>query len=796
MSDAAPAAGRAAALRGEIERHNHAYYVLDAPTIPDAEYDKLFRELQELERQYPELLTADSPTRRVGGKPASQFRPVKHAIRMLSIRTETDYSAEGAYKFDAEVRKRLELGELDPPIAYTAELKFDGLAVSLRYENGVFVLGATRGDGETGEDATQNLRTIKDIPLRLGGNVPKVLEVRGEVYMRRDDLARYNRSALEKGEKTLANPRNAAAGSIRQLDPMLAASRPLSFFTYGVGAIEGWDKPKSHFKLLEALQDFGFPVCEHRIMVFGATKLAEFYEAVAKKRNTLPFDIDGVVYKVDSFELQNQLDFRANNPRWAAAHKFPPQEVTTRVVAIDVQVGRTGILTPVARLEPVLVGGVIVSNVTLHNEEQIKGKKTEKATNRAEEILIGDTVVVRRAGDVIPEIVGVVTENRTGEETSFKMPDVCPVCGSAVVQMKKEKRLKTVIHTVEEKSHRCIGGFTCSAQRRESILHYAGRKAVDVEGLGDAVVDKLISCDLIHNPADLYKLQVSDLQKLDGYAELSAQNLIGEISEKKDISLTRFLFALGIPGVGEVGAKTLADSLGTLARLRIAYPEVLMLVPGIGADLASSIRQFFQDKNNLQVVDSLIEQGVYVERDLPPNEALINTVSFAKFIEQLQIRRIGKGTSEKLATRFKGLSNLISASLAELNDAISEGASAVAVREYFDDSSSVNHALELEAQLMAFGIHWSLPRQASSESSAGPLFGQIFVLTGELQSMGRDKAKALIEAAGGRVTSSVSSKTNFVLVGSNPGSKLADATKLSVPTLDEAAFLNMILPRG
>jgi DNA ligase (NAD+) len=796
MAAPALAAERARELRSEIERHNYAYYVLDAPTIPDAEYDQLFRELQGLEQQYPELLTADSPTLRVGGEPSEQFKPTKHAVPMLSIKTENDYSAAAAFKFDSDVRKGLKLSEFDPPVEYVAELKFDGLAVSLRYENGVFVLGATRGDGETGEDVTQNLRTLNQIPLRLEGEPPTVLEVRGEVYMRRDDLERYNASAKARGEKALVNPRNAAAGSIRQLDPAVAARRPLSFFAYGTGESVGWVRPKVHSKLLDSLQDFGFPICEHRAVALGPQALVTFYEHISEIRNNLPFDIDGVVFKVNSFASQEALNFRARDPRWAVALKFPPQEVVTKVLDIDVQVGRTGTLTPVARLEPVFVGGVMVANVTLHNEDQVKGKKaSDKGKKPSEEIRIGDMVIVRRAGDVIPEIIGVITEKRTGQEKPFKMPERCPVCGSAVVQIKKEKRLKTITHTVVEKSHRCVGGLACSAQRRESILHFSARRAVDIEGLGEIVVEKLIARDLVHNPADLYALKTEDLQALDGYGEISSENLVREISLKKNISLPRFLFALGIPGIGEVGAKELAGSFGALSRIRSAYPEILMLARGIGADLAASTYGFFHNESNALVVDRLMREGVYIDHETPPSLSLLNAVSFARLIEQFGILRIGKGASEALAEKFVGMADLVSASLDELMTVISEG-SAKEVREYFSDTARAKHALELDMQLKEFGLHWSLPRTSEKDVGLGLLTGLSFVLTGELECFGRDKAKEIIEAAGGKVTGSVSSKTSYVVVGKNPGSKLRDADRLSIPTLDEQAFLALVNPKG
>ena len=451
---------RIAQLRAEIARHDHAYYVLDAPTIPDAEYDKLFRELQALEAQHPALLTADSPTQRVGGKVLDGFVSVRHAVPMLSIRTETDTESSGASNFDIRVRNAL--GNVDREIEYNCELKFDGLAVNLRYERGVLVQAATRGDGESGEDVTQNVRTIHCIPLQLKGCDAEVLEVRGEVYMSRKDFNRYNDKQRAQNMPTLVNPRNGAAGSIRQLDPALAAKRPLSFFVYGLGEVRGWVLPATHSAILDALASFGLPVCSERALARGAQALAEFHQRVAAKRDALPFDIDGVVYKVNSIALQTELGFVSREPRWAVAHKFPAEEQLTIVRDIEVQVGRTGKLTPVAKLEPVFVGGTTVSNATLHNEDEIRRK----------DVHVGDTVIVRRAGDVIPEVVGVLVERRPADAKPFVMPTSCPVCGSHVVREDGEA------------ATRCTGGLYCAAQRKQAILHFAGRRAMDVEGLG------------------------------------------------------------------------------------------------------------------------------------------------------------------------------------------------------------------------------------------------------------------------------------------------------------------------
>jgi DNA ligase (NAD+) len=577
---------RIAELRAEIERHNHAYYVLDKPTIPDAEYDKLFRELQHLEAQHPELLTPDSPTQRVGGKVLDGFAPVRHAVPMLSIRTETDTEASGAVNFDTRVRNAL--GSLGGDIAYACELKFDGLAINLRYERGVLVEAATRGDGETGEDVTQNVRTIHCIPLHLQGCNAEVLEVRGEVYMSRKDFQRYNDKQRERGLPTLVNPRNGAAGSIRQLDPALAARRPLSFFAYGLGEVKGWTLPATHSGILDALQQFGMPVCDERAVVHGAAELAEFHRKVAAKRDALPFDIDGVVYKVNRLNLQAELGFVSREPRWAVAHKYPAEEQLTVLRDIEIQVGRTGKLTPVAKLEPVFVGGTTVSNATLHNEDEIRRK----------DVHIGDTVIVRRAGDVIPEVVGVLPERRPAHARPFVMPTNCPVCGSHVVREEGES------------AARCTGGLFCAAQRKQAILHFAGRRAMDIEGLGDKLVDQLVDENIIHSLPDLYRLDVSTLAQLPRMAEKSAQNLLDALEKSKHTTLNRFLFALGIRNAGESTAKDLARHFGTLEAIMQADAERLLAVPDVGPVVAQSIVDFFGEAHNIEVVQQLRALGV------------------------------------------------------------------------------------------------------------------------------------------------------------------------------------------
>jgi len=579
-------AQRFVALRAEIDQHNYQYYVLDNPLIPDAEYDRLFRELQQLEALHPEFATPDSPTQRVGGKVLDGFLPVRHVVPMLSIRTETDISDQGAIAFDARVRK--ELGEPDAVIEYACELKFDGLALNLRYERGVLVQAATRGDGETGEDVTQNIRTIHCIPLHLKDCAMDVLEVRGEVYMRRDDFEKYNERQRGQGLPTLVNPRNGAAGSIRQLDPALAARRPLSFFAYGLGEVQGWGMPTTHSAVLNALGEMGMPVSAVRAVVQGAQGLVEFHQHIAAKRDSLPFDIDGVVYKVNSLALQAQMGFVSREPRWAVAHKYPAEEQMTRLNGIEVQVGRTGKLTPVAKLEPVFVGGTTVSNATLHNLFELRRKR----------VRIGDTVIVRRAGDVIPEVVCCVQNAHEGYMRNFLMPKQCPVCGSKVVREKG---------SIE---HRCTGGLFCPAQRKQALLHFAGRRALDIEGLGDKLVEQLVESGIVHTPADVYKLGMSALVDLERMGAKSALNLLDAIERSKHTTLARFIYALGIRNVGETTAKDLARHFGTLDNLMAADEARLQQVPDVGPVVAQSITAFFAEPHNREVIAQLRMAGV------------------------------------------------------------------------------------------------------------------------------------------------------------------------------------------
>lgn len=674
------------ALREALHHHAWRYYVLDDPEIPDAEYDRLFQELLAIEARHPEWVTPDSPSQRVGGAPLSSFAPVRHAVPMLSIRTETNTDPAAALAFDARIRKDLGLGADDPPVDYVAEPKFDGLAIGLLYEHGRFVRAATRGDGETGEDVTHTIRTIGQIPLRLRGEgaaIPR-LEVRGEVYMRRDDFEALNVRQRERGEKTFVNPRNAAAGAVRQLDPTVAAARPLSFFAYGLGEVSppeaGGPHLQTHWQVLQALRAWGFPVSALVRRCRGGAELAAYHAEIGALRDQLPFDIDGVVYKVDRLDWQQQLGFVTREPRWAIAHKYPAQEQLTRVLAIEVQVGRTGKLTPVARLEPVFVGGVTVTHATLHNADEVQRK----------DVRVGDTVIVRRAGDVIPEVVAVAPPLPLERGAPFEMPTACPVCGSAVVREPGEV------------DHRCSGGLYCPAQRKQAILHFAQRRAMNIEGLGEKLVDQLVDAGLVRHVADLYQLGLTALLGLSRMAEKSASNILAAIEASKSTTLARFLFALGIRHVGERTARDLARHFGRLDAIMEASVEDLMQVPDVGPVVAQSIHTFFAQPHNREVIE----------------------------------------------------------------------------------------------RLRASGVHWPEGEGAAAAAATLPLAGKTLVLTGTLPHLTRDEATARIEAAGGKVASAVSRKTDYVVAGEAAGSKLERARALGVPVLDEAGLLALLAAGG
>ncbi|HJI94126.1 MAG TPA: NAD-dependent DNA ligase LigA [Sutterellaceae bacterium] len=576
------------ALEKDLERWNYEYYVLDAPSVPDSEYDKAFRELSELEKQFPDLKSPASPTQRVGGEARSDLAKVRHAVPMLSIHTETDFEAQGAQAFDERVRKGLGLSETDDDVAYDVELKFDGLAMNLRYEKGILVSAATRGDGLVGEDVTANVKTIRTIPLHLPEGVPDILEVRGEVIMHKADFERLNDEQRLDGLKPFVNPRNAAAGCLRQLDPKVTAKRKLSFYAYGLGEVSA-AVALTHSGILDKLEKWGFPVAKERRVVKGWKALAEFHDWVKSIRQSLPFEIDGVVYKVNDLAQQNELGFISREPRWACAHKYPPEEAMTSVEDIDVQVGRTGKLTPVARLKPVFVGGVTISNATLHNEDFIAELGLK----------IGDTVVVRRAGDVIPEVVRVLSDRRTGKERDFVMPDHCPVCGSETFRDE------------EEKDTRCTGGLFCPAQRRESLVHFASRLALNIDGLGEKVIDQLLEAELIKTPADLYKLTDEKLLSLDRFGKKSAANLLAALEKSKETTLARFIYALGIRHVGESTARDLASHFRSLDKLMQADADALLQVNDVGEVIAQSIIHFFEESHNREVIGELLAEGVH-----------------------------------------------------------------------------------------------------------------------------------------------------------------------------------------
>ena len=661
------------ALRDRIRVHNHQYHVLDEPSVPDSEYDKLVRELQAIEADYPALVSADSPTQRVGAEPASAFTTVQHQLPMLSL--DNAFSEEELKKFHRRVVDRLDLSE-SSDIEYAAEPKLDGAAVSLTYKKGHLIQGATRGDGSSGENVTHNVRTIPAVPLSLlGSGFPSTLEVRGEVFMPRAGFEAFNARAREKGEKTFVNPRNAAAGSLRQLDPKLTAERPLDIYVYSVGYTDGGKLPQRHSEVLQQLQEWGLKVCPEWRLVTGVEGCLAFYERIGSKRDSLKYDIDGVVYKVDRLDYQQTLGFVSRAPRWAIAHKFPAQEELTVVRDIEFQVGRTGAVTPVARLEPIFVGGVTVSNATLHNMDELNRK----------DVRVGDTVIVRRAGDVIPEVVKVIPDRRPKGTRKVKTPAKCPVCGSAVAREK------------DEVVARCTGGLYCAAQRAESLKHFVSRRALDIEGLGSKLIEQLVEVDRIKSPADLFGLTVDEVAGLDRMGQKSAENLLASIEESKSTTLSRFLYGLGIREVGEATAAALASYYGRLEAIKAADEEGLQQVPDVGPIVAARICAFFDEKHNQESLNRLIDAGVHWD-------------------------------------------------------------------EFEPDVDAAN----------------------------GPLAEKIFVLTGTLKNMARDEAKAQIQSLGGKVTGSVSKKTDYVVFGEKSGSKLAKAQKLGVTTIDEAALAKLL----
>jgi DNA ligase (NAD+) len=662
-------AQRAQALRQLIAQYDYEYYVQDAPSVPDSEYDARYRELQNLEHQYPELITSDSPTQRVSGNAVNAFQSISHRQAMLSLNNAFEESELDA--FDKRIREALGLQDIE----YAVEPKFDGLAITLTYEHGTFTQGATRGDGYTGEDVTHNLRTVHAIPMRLAcKQPPALLEVRGEVLMMKRDFDKLNAAQLAKGDKLFANPRNAAAGSLRQLDAAITATRPLSFFAYGLGVAEGAPALNSHSVAMDYLADLYFPLSHLRNTVTGLAGLLNYYQKMGELRATLPFDIDGVVYKVNQFNQQNELGFVSRAPRWAIAHKFPAQEALTVVEDITVQVGRTGAITPVARLTPVFVGGVTVTNATLHNEDEVRRK----------DVHIGDTVSVRRAGDVIPEVVGVILDKRPNNVRRFEMPTVCPECGSHIIKQ------------VDEAVARCTGGLFCPAQRKQSIIHFASRRAMDIEGLGDKLADQLVDAHLVHTLADIYQLDLPRLSNLERMATKSAQNILDALEASKKTTLARFIYALGIRNVGESTSKDLAKHFGNLQALMQASQADLLLVNDVGPVVAESIINFLIEPHNQEVITALLKTGI------------------------------------------------------------------------------------------------SWPETDGSQAALGHLLGKTFVLTGTLPNLSRDEAKEKIEALGGKVSGSVSKKTDYVVAGTEAGSKLDKAQALGLVILDEAGLLAIL----
>lgn len=664
-----------ARLRSQLEDWNYAYYVLDQPEVPDAEYDRCFRRLQALEAQHPELLSPDSPTQRVGAAPLSQFGEVRHEVPMLSL--DNAFSAEELRDFDRRVRERLGAGQDD--IEYACEPKLDGVAVSLLYESGRLVRGATRGDGSTGEDITHAVRTVASVPLRLRGEgYPQVLEVRGEIYLPREGFDRINREALERGEKTFVNPRNAAAGSLRQLDARITARRPLQMCCYGVGLFRGGELPARHSGILDCLHEWGLRINPESRVVRGVQACEAYYEELAARRDSLPCDIDGIVYKVNDLALQERLGHVSRAPRWAIARKFPAQEESTRLLAVEFQVGRTGAITPVARLEPVFVGGVTVSNATLHNFDEIDRLGLQ----------VGDRVIVRRAGDVIPQIVSVIRTDRPADARPVVAPDCCPVCGSAVEREEDGAVL------------RCLGGLVCQAQQKAAIRHFASRRAMDIEGLGDRLVEQLVDRELVRSVADLYRLPREAWLSLERMGDKSVDRLLQALEASKSTTLQRFIFALGIREVGEATAAGLARHFGSWEALSAAAETALLEVPDVGPVVADHVRQFMDSSDSMAVVQALREAGV----------------------------------------------------------------------------------------------HWDDVERAPREEL--PLAGQTWVVTGTLDSLDRQAAKARLEALGARVAGSVSAKTHSVVAGPGAGSKLARAAELGIPVIDEEAFLALLASHG
>ena len=782
---------RAAELRGHIEQANYCYHVLDDPQVPDAEYDQWMRELEALEAAHPTLATPDSPTRKVGARAHGGFAEVRHQQPMLSLTNAFEQAGDTErerFREVAEFVQRIEhtTGRVDP--LFSVEPKLDGLAMSLRYEHGVLVQGATRGDGETGEDVTANVRTIRAIPLHLRGTGwPDVLEVRGEVIMLRKDFEAFNARVRARGEKPLANPRNGAAGSLRQLDPAVTARRRLSFFAYALGVVEGGELPPTHSQTLQQFRDWGLPVSPEVGMARGLAQLLAYFRRIGAKRDALPYDIDGVVYKLDDYAGQREMGFVARAPRWAIAHKFPAQEQLTTVAAIEIQIGRTGAATPVARLEPVQVAGVMVANATLHNADQVARL----------DVRVGDTVIVRRAGDVIPEVVRVVLDQRPADSVPWTMPAACPVCGSALVREEGAS------------AWRCSGGLVCLAQRKEALIHFASRRAMDIDGLGERYVDALVELEIVRTPADLYALTVERfvamkqaIDERDGttpetvkrgkVATRWAENLVAGIDASRATTLARFLFALGIMHIGESTAKTLAAWFGQLALVRNAPAALLRVLPDVGEAVAQSIAAFFAQPGNQQAVDALLQAGVHCTDETAPSPRWRQRLDLGVLLAGRSVRQLSAGRAALLASHYPTVSALLAADPTQWVAAGLPSAAATNLQAFLADVDNLAALRRDEAAVQQ--LLGTIP--ANAEVATKPLEGQTFVLTGTMPTLARDQAKARLEALGATVSGSVSKKTNVVVAGVEAGSKLTRAHELGVAVWDEAQLLALLAEHG
>lgn len=772
-------------LREKIREHNYRYYALDNPQITDAEYDRLMQRLRELEAQYPESVTPDSPTQRVGATPLSAFKTVVHEMPMLSL--DNAFSDEDLLAFNQRVQDRLKTTD---EIEYACELKLDGIAVSLLYRDGLLVRGATRGDGTNGEDITQNVRTIKSIPLRLAGSgYPAVLEVRGEIYMPKAGFNALNEKAREAEEKLFVNPRNAAAGSLRQLDSRITASRPLEMCAHSVGLVERGELPSTHSKILTALKSWGFLINRETQVANNIQGAIEFYSHIGEKRGALAYDIDGIVFKVNSRELQEDLGFIARSPRWAIAYKFPAQEESTELLDVEFQVGRTGVITPVAKLKPVFVGGVTVSNATLHNNDQILKLG----------ICYNDTVVVKRAGDVIPKVVAVLIHNGGGKVV---YPKICPCCKNPIEKEIKVKKLKTKLNVVENSATVCKAGFKCKDQLVQTLAHFVSRDAMDIEGLGERILLQLVDNHLVSNPADLYGLEFDRLVTLEGFAEKSAQNCLDSIRASKEVELSKFIFSLGIPEVGQETARRLAAALGTIEYLMSAKVEVLTYIKDIGVEVANEIYDFFQKNDNRLMVNDLLNV-LFVKQTNILSRQFKFAPTLSNFIEKLSINGVATVIADALAKSFSlsDLCKIREDDLFLIRTGKGSKLTAKATKgllDFFSDQENCIYVQELEMSLKKIGAHWDDridDSQAQSESQ--PLTGMNFVITGSFSGMDRSDLKIYIEGNGGRVPSgNVSKTTTYLVAGEGGGSKRVNAEKLGIPIINIDELRELIVSKS